>query len=85
MGPRAPHHRGWLVLGILTQLVFSLPIPPAAAAASVPSCDFNADGFADLAVGVPFEAIGAEGRAGAVDVIYGSSGALTSAGSQLWH
>src|SRR5688500_14741250 len=35
--------------------------------------DFNADGFADLAVGVPNESVGAVESAGAVQVIYGST------------
>jgi len=46
--------------------------------------DFNNDGFADLAVGVPFEAIGATQGAGAVTVLYGAAGGLTGAGSQLF-
>ena len=46
--------------------------------------DFNADGFADLAVGVPDENIGAIADAGAVSVIYGSAGGLVPAGNQLW-
>jgi hypothetical protein len=46
--------------------------------------DFNNDGFADLAVGVPFEAIGATRGAGAVNVLYGAAGGLTGTGSQLF-
>jgi hypothetical protein len=46
--------------------------------------DFNNDDFADLAVGVPFEAVGATGGAGAVDILYGSAGGLTGNGSQLF-
>ena len=46
--------------------------------------DFNNDGFADLAVGVPFEAIGATQGAGAVNVLYGAAAGLTGAGSQLF-
>jgi disulfide bond formation protein DsbB len=42
--------------------------------------DFNEDGFADLAVGVPFESAG-----GAVNVLYGSTTGLSAAGDQLWH
>jgi hypothetical protein len=57
-------------------------------AAAVPSAagslqaDFNHDGFVDLAVGVPLEDIGAAGDAGAVNVLYGSAGGVTGAGSQ---
>jgi hypothetical protein len=46
--------------------------------------DFNNDGFADLAVGVSFEAIGATEGAGAVNVLYGAAGGLTGTGSQLF-
>jgi hypothetical protein len=38
--------------------------------------DFNDDGFGDLAVGVPFEDVGAIADAGAVHVLYGSAGGL---------
>jgi uncharacterized protein (TIGR03437 family) len=42
--------------------------------------DFNGDGFADLAVGVPGENNGA----GRVNVIYGGTGGLSSVGNQRW-
>jgi FG-GAP repeat protein len=44
------------------------------------------DGFSDLAVGVAFEdAGGFDESSGAVNILYGSSGGLTAAGSQFWH
>jgi hypothetical protein len=46
--------------------------------------DFNGDGFADLAVGVPFESLGPLIEAGAVHLLYGSAGGLTAVGNQLW-
>jgi hypothetical protein len=46
--------------------------------------DFNNDGFADLAIGVAGENLGAVGNAGAVNVLYGSAGGLTGTGSQLF-
>jgi hypothetical protein len=47
--------------------------------------DFNNDGFTDLAVGAPFENIGTVADAGAISVLYGSAGGLTSAGTKgLW-
>jgi FG-GAP repeat len=46
--------------------------------------DFNRDGFADLAVGVPGEDVGAIVLAGAVTVLYGSAAKLTGVGSQLF-
>jgi FG-GAP repeat len=47
--------------------------------------DFNRDGFADLAIGVPSEAIGTVQYAGAVNVIYGSAAGLSSVHNQFWH
>jgi hypothetical protein len=47
--------------------------------------DFNGDGFADLAIGVPGESVGSASGAGAVNVLYGSAGGLSAAGDQLWH
>jgi FG-GAP repeat len=44
------------------------------------AADFNNDGVADLAVGVP----GENDIAGAVNVLYGSSGGLTTTGGQLF-
>jgi hypothetical protein len=44
--------------------------------------DFDDDGFADLAVGVPGEDLGSINAAGAVNVLYGSAAGLTGSGSQ---
>ena len=46
--------------------------------------DFNGDGFADLAVGVPDENVGAVADAGAVNVLYGSASGPVGTGSQQW-
>jgi hypothetical protein len=51
---------------------------------SLASGDFNNDGFADLAVGTPFENVGATVDAGAVSVLYGSGAGLTASGGQLF-
>jgi hypothetical protein len=48
------------------------------------SGDFDGDGYADLAIGIPAEDLGGEPNAGAVQVLYGSPGGLT-ARDQLWH
>jgi hypothetical protein len=48
------------------------------------SGDFNHDGFADLAVGAPEEDVGSVVDAGAVSVLYGSAGGLTSTGGRLF-
>jgi hypothetical protein len=47
-------------------------------------CDFDGDGYADLAVGVPGEDVQGKRDAGAVQVMYGSASGLT-ARDQLWH
>ena len=41
--------------------------------------DFDGDGFADLAIGVPGEDVGAVTNAGAVNVVYGSAAGLSTA------
>jgi disulfide bond formation protein DsbB len=46
--------------------------------------DFNADGFADLAIGVPDEDLGSTANAGEVDVIYGSPTGLAADGAVAW-
>jgi FG-GAP repeat len=45
--------------------------------------DFNGDGFADLAIGIPFENVEGTSNAGAVQVLYGSASGLTSI-DQFW-
>jgi hypothetical protein len=49
------------------------------------SPDFNGDGKADLAIGVPSESIGTSGDdEGAANVLYGTTGGLSSANDQFW-
>ncbi len=48
------------------------------------SADFDADGFADLAVGIPHEGVGGRPGAGAVQILYGGRGGLT-ARDRIWH
>jgi FG-GAP repeat len=47
--------------------------------------DFDADGVADLAIGAPFETVGAVQGAGAAFVLYGATGGLTVTGAQVFH
>jgi hypothetical protein len=47
--------------------------------------NFNGDRYDDLAVGVPYEDVGAIIDAGAVQVFYGDSSSLTNDGVQIWH
>ena len=43
--------------------------------------DFDGDGFDDLAIGAPAEAIGSASHAGAFWILYGTAGGLTTSGS----
>jgi FG-GAP repeat len=57
--------------------------------AALAAGDFNHDGFADLAIGVPGESL-EEGleeivQAGAVYIVYGSASKLTATENQLFH
>ncbi len=47
--------------------------------------DFDGDGYEDLAVGVPWEAVGAVEDAGAVNVFYGTPTGLLTTGNQFLH
>jgi hypothetical protein len=51
---------------------------------AVSAGDFNNDAVADLAVGAPEETVGSAEFAGAVSVLYGSAGGLSSTGGQLF-
>ncbi len=46
--------------------------------ADVATGDYNGDGYADIAIGVPGETVGGRTKAGAVNVIYGSSSGLSA-------
>jgi FG-GAP repeat len=53
--------------------------------ASLAVADLGETGRDDLAVGAPFEGIGAAGPSGAVNVLYGSGAGLSTAADQFWH
>ena len=46
--------------------------------------DFNGDGFSDVLIGAPGEAVGALGGAGAVNAMFGSPSGLTQNDAWLW-
>jgi len=54
------------------------------AIAGPPDADFNGDGFADLAIGIPHQVVNGVPEAGAVAVLYGSPGGLDPDTDQLW-
>jgi FG-GAP repeat len=74
-----------LALIFAVALLVTMPATPVAAARIATAYDFNGDGRADLAVGVPGEAVGSVARAGAVQVINGSRTGLTATRSQTWN
>jgi hypothetical protein len=47
--------------------------------------DFNGDGFADLAVGAPFSAVGGKTKAGNVFIFYSSAAGITTTGAQIFN
>ncbi len=52
--------------------------------AALATGDFNGDGFADLAIGVPNEDIGGASNTGRVAVLFGSPNGLATAGDESW-
>jgi len=55
---------------------------------SLTTGDFDGNQYDDLVIGVPYEGVGKQSSAGAVNVIYGgmgSDGKLSSKNNQLWH
>lgn len=56
---------------------------------SLTSGDFNGDGFGDLAIGVPNESIETNDetitKAGAINVLYGSTNGISTNGNQQWY
>jgi FG-GAP repeat len=55
--------------------------------AALAAGDFNGDGFADLAIGVPGEDVGTNKDCGGVNVIYGTASGLSASGlgDQFWN
>jgi hypothetical protein len=69
-------------------IVVNLALAFHAISAAQVTGDFNGDGFADLAVGVPLEDVNGHADAGAVAIIYGSAQRLSADAAlddQVWH
>lgn len=64
--------------------VQSNPEPSDGFGGSLATADFNGDGFFDLAVGAAGENVGAVVDAGAVTVLFGGPGGITTTGSQTF-
>lgn len=60
---------------------FVLPSEATAAAPRTPTSDFNGDGYADLAVGVPDGTVGGRTKAGYVNVVWGGPKGVGAYGS----
>jgi hypothetical protein len=74
---------GVLVLAAATPAVGAHPAARVSPAA-LNVTDFNGDGRADLALGVPNETLSGKEGMGGVNVLYGSGSGLTSTGDQFW-
>jgi hypothetical protein len=73
-------------MAVVSGVLLSAPSAGAAPCngGSASSNDFNNDGRADLAIGVPNEQVGTQTTAGAVNVLYGCTGVLTVVDDQVW-
>src|SRR5258706_5544437 len=58
--------------------------PYAELGSAVAACDFNHDGFTDLAVGAPFEDVGNASAAGVVHVLYGTRNGVSET-EEVWN
>ncbi|MEE4240941.1 MAG: FG-GAP repeat protein, partial [Desulfopila sp.] len=47
--------------------------------------DFDGNGYVDLAIGAPYESVGAVAQAGIVHVLYSTTSGLSATGSQGWY
>jgi hypothetical protein len=59
------------------------PAPNAGFGAALAAGDFDGDGYADLAVGVPYAEVNGDAEAGAVHVLYGRSTGLSGLGDEV--
>jgi hypothetical protein len=82
-----------LLVLVLLMAAMAYPTVPSLAQPGLPHAaqqdpsvraDFNRDGFADLAIGAPYEDIGSLADAGAVTVLYGTASGLSGTRSQLF-
>ena len=72
-------------VAVLAAMVAAFMVPAQQAMAAGARADFDGDGKGDVAIGVPGEDVGGFDRAGAVNVLYGSSTGLTNESDQFFH
>ena len=82
-GSREPALRFGVTIALLAAVAAGMNVRATPLASA--HCDFNNDGFDDLALGVPGENVGNLFNAGAVNVIYGTNAGLSAAADQIWH
>lgn len=70
---------------LTTSFAVPFAVPSEAFAQGRATPDFNGDGFADLAVGVPGDGGAGLTAPGAVNVIYGAPGGLNATNNQVWN
>ena len=80
-----PLGQGVTIAGLLLGLLGPAASPARAVVQPAERSDFNGDGFADLAIGVPTENVGSKDNAGAINVLYGSTTGLGAADNQAWN
>jgi FG-GAP repeat protein len=69
---------------VLASGALGTPAHAVAGVGATPS-DFNGDGYADLAIAAPREAVADKRRAGAVTILYGTAAGLTATNAERWH
>lgn len=80
--------RRWRVMAVIAAVAavaVGASVGPADAVGALGvGSDFNGDGYADLAISIPFETLGSGQEGGAVQVLYGSSTGLIAVAGHLW-
>ncbi|MFF2020635.1 integrin-like protein [Streptomyces sp. NPDC058171] len=68
-------------IAVIATATAGLTLPASAAAPALPDGDFNGDGYADLAVGVPDGTVGGKAKAGYVNIVWGGRNGLGAHGN----
>jgi hypothetical protein len=84
-GVRGGLHGGLPDVVLVESSTLDFPEPQDHFGRAFAACDFNHDGFEDLAIGVPDEDAGNQANTGAVEIHYGSATGLNSAATSFFH